>query len=165
MNALDNQRNPHARDSAHDLRQSYRAATRHACLFLQALREFDLRKSYRETLPGGKVAASTPAWLHTACGIDEDAARDELRIAYALLNLPHIEDAFERGDLSHRKVRALTTVATAANETALMDFALAATDAQVAAYCKAQTGLANGRAHRKALGGPSGGDSSTVGTR
>ena len=162
MNTLaDNQRNPHR----HNLLQSHRAATRHACLFLQALREFDLQKSYREPLPGGKVAASTPAWLHTACGMDEDAARDELRIAYALLNLPHIEDAFERGDLSHRKVRALTTVATSVNETALMDFALAATDAQVAAYCKAQGGLANGRARRKATGDPNGSSKVTAGTR
>ena len=134
MNTLaDNQRNTHR----HNLLQSHRAATRHACLFLQALREFDLQKSYREPLPGGKVAASTPAWLHTACGMDEDAARDELRIAYALLNLPHIEDAFERGDLSHRKVRALTTVATTAQATEIqmvkkpMAMTIKATDASV----------------------------------
>ena len=94
--------------------------------------------------------------------MDQDAAREELRIAYALLNLPRIEDAFERGDLSHRKVHALTTIATAVNEGALIDFALATTDAQVAAYCKAQGGLATGGARRQAHGGSSAGSTATT---
>ena len=157
MNALASSHpEPHRRN----LLRSYRAASRHACLFLQELREFDLQRAYRQPMAGGKIAASTPAWLHAACGLDQDAAREELRIAYALLNLPRIEDAFERGDLSHCKVRALTTIATAANEGALIDFALATTDAQVAAYCKAQGGLATGGA-RHARGGSSAGSTAT----
>ncbi len=159
MNALASSHpDPHRRN----LLRSYRAASRHACLFLQELREFDLQRAYRQPMAGGKVAASTPAWLHAACGLDQDAAREELRIAYALLNLPRIEDAFERGDLSHRKVRALTTIATAGNEGALIDFALATTDAQVAAYCKAQGGLATGGARPQALGGSSTGSMTTT---
>lgn len=161
MNALASSHpDPHRRN----LLRSYRAASRHACLFLQELREFDLQRAYRQPMAGGKIAASTPAWLHAACGLDQDAAREELRIAYALLNLPRIEDAFERGDLSHRKVRALTTIATAGNEGALIDFALATTDAQVAAYCKAQGGLASG-ARRQALGGSSTGSTATTGAQ
>ena len=121
-----------------DLLLGYRNANRHACLFLQRLREFDLEQAYREPLEGGKTFSNAPAWLHAACGIDQDVAREKLSIAYALLNLPRIEDAFERGDLSYRKVRALATIATAMNEAALLDFASATTDAQVAAYCEAQ---------------------------
>ena len=121
-----------------DLLLGYRNVNRHACLFLQRLREFDLEQAYREPLEGGKTFSNAPAWLHAACGIDQDAAREKLSVAYALLNLPRIEDAFERGDLSFRKVRALATIATAMNEAALLDFASATTDAQVAAYCEAQ---------------------------
>lgn len=121
-----------------ELLLGYRNASRHACLFLQRLREFDLEQAYREPLEGGKTFSNAPAWLHAACGIDQDAAREKLSVAYALLNLPRIEDAFERGDLSYRKVRALATIATAVNEAALLDFATATTDAQVAAYCAAQ---------------------------
>ena len=124
-----------------ELLLSYRAATRHACLFLQRLREFDLEQAYRAPLEGGKTVSNTPAWLHAACGIDQETAREKLRTAYALLNLPRTEDAFEKGDLSYRKVRALATIATATNESALLDFAHATTDAQVAAYCSAQQPL------------------------
>ena len=135
-----------------DLLLGYRNVNRHACLFLQRLREFDLEQAYREPLEGGKTFSNAPAWLHAACGIDQDAAREKLSVAYALLNLPRIEDAFERGDLSFRKVRALATIATAMNEAALLDFASATTDAQVAAYCEAQepsAGAARTRAVRE----------------
>ena len=57
-------------------------------------------------------------------------------MAYALLNLPEIEGAFEDGELTFTKVRALIEVATFDNEAALLDFARTMTDAQVAEYCR-----------------------------
>lgn len=80
-------------------------------------------------------ADSTAKWLHTVCGIDEAEVREALRVAYKLLNLPRTEAALAAGELSYRKVRALTSVATAGTETELLPFAVVMTDAQVAQYC------------------------------
>lgn len=148
-----------------ELLLSYRAATRHVCLFLQRLREFDLEQAYREPLEGGKTVSNTPAWLHAACGMDQSAAREKLSVAYTLLNLPRIEDAFERGDLSFRKVRALATVATAVNEAALLDFAGTTTDAQVAAYCEAQQKVDPSASRRNAANVPQAGGGACCGAQ
>ena len=78
----------------------------------------------------------TAEWLDVRCGIGQEAVREELRVAYALLNLPETEAAFDAGELTFAKVRALIQVATLANETALLDFARAMTDAQVVDYCQ-----------------------------
>ena len=124
-------------DSAADeLLEAYRALSRRSCQFLRQLREFDLRRGYEQHRPGLKSARNTPAWLDRACGIDQDVTREQLRIAYALLNLPLVEDAFERGELSPRKVAALTAVANATNEATLLDFAIVMTDSQVEDYCQ-----------------------------
>lgn len=121
---------------ADELLESYRTLSRQAFRFLRQLREFDLGQGYRRPRKAARAAANTAAWLNRACGIDQEAAREQLRIAYALLNLPLLEDAFEQGDLSYRKVSALTLVADAANEAALLDFALVMTETQVEDYCQ-----------------------------
>ena len=136
MNAQMSCPNPLVDTAAADLADAYRALVRQTCLFLNQLREFDLRRGYGQSDAGAKFAPSTPAWLNRTCGIDQDVTREQLRIAYALLNLPLVEDAFERGELSYRKVGALTFVANATNETTLLDFALVMTDSQVEDYCQ-----------------------------
>ena len=50
-----------------------------------------------------------------------------MRVARALRGLPLICEAFAAGRLSYAKVRAVTRVASADNERALLDFALAGT--------------------------------------
>ena len=97
----------------------------------------------------GNQAADTAEWLHAVCGMDKAAVREALRVAYKLLNLPRTEAAFAAGELSYRKVRAITTVATAASEEELLPFAVTMTDAQVADYCC--------RLHRRAQEGGAGG--------
>ena len=97
----------------------------------------------------GNQAADTAEWLHAVCGTDKPAVREALRVAYKLLNLPRTEAAFAAGELSYSKVRALTTVATAASEGELLPLAIAMTDAQVAHYCcrlrrRAREGRAEG---------------------
>lgn len=121
---------------ADELVSSCRAISRNAYRLLVLLREFDMRRGYRETRGRGRCAVDSAEWLDARCGIGREAIRDQLRIAYALLNLPETESALEAGELTFTKVRALVEVATYANETALLDFASAMTDAQVADYCR-----------------------------
>lgn len=52
-----------------------------------------------------------------------NAAREKVRVARALEGLPHTSEAFRRGEFSYSKVRALTRVATDANEAELADLA------------------------------------------
>jgi hypothetical protein len=54
-----------------------------------------------------------------------------MRVARSLAELPLLRAAFGRGQLSYSKARALTRIATAANEAELVDLALTATAAQL----------------------------------
>ena len=73
---------------------------------------------------------------HAAIGLDLGTAREKVRVANALGQLPKIDEALRVGKLSYAKVRALTRVATAANEAKLLDLALAATGAQLERICR-----------------------------
>jgi len=70
-------------------------------------------------------------WLNWRCGISLNAAREKVRVAHALKDLPAISSAFECGQLSFSKVRALTRIADGANEAELLELAHHATAAQV----------------------------------
>jgi hypothetical protein len=86
--------------------------------FLVLLAEFDRR--------GGHVGigiASCAHWLSWRCGIGLIAAREKVRVARALEQLPKLADAMRRGVLSYCKVRALTRVATPENEAVLLSIA------------------------------------------
>lgn len=86
--------------------------------FLVLVAEFDRAQGYvRHGL------ASTAQWLNWQCGIQAGAAREKVRVARALEQLPEIADAFEKGELSYSKVRAMTRVATPANESVLLSVA------------------------------------------
>ena len=50
-------------------------------------------------------------WLNWRTGLDLGAAREKLRVAAALAELPHISSAMACGRLSYSKVRALSRVA------------------------------------------------------
>ena len=118
------------------LMASHRAVARHAARFLIQLREFDLHRAYRQPRKGGSTSRSTPEWLRKTCGVAEEVTRQHLRVAYALLNLPAIEEAFENGDLSYRKVCAASQCAVASNEAALLEALRAMTDQQAEEYCR-----------------------------
>src|SRR5687767_12282290 len=75
--------------------------------------------------------ATTDHWLNWRCGIDMGAAREKVRTANALANLPSISAAMERGELSYAKVRALTRVACPNTENTLLEYALHGTAAHV----------------------------------
>ena len=74
--------------------------------------------------------ASCAHWLNWRCGIGMNAAREKVRIAHALKELPGISEVFAEGRLSFSKVRALTRIADAGNEAKLLELALHATAAQ-----------------------------------
>jgi hypothetical protein len=57
-------------------------------------------------------------------------------VARALGSLPDIDQAFARGELSYAKVRAMTRVATPANEARLLELARHATGAQLERICR-----------------------------
>ena len=118
-------------DLEDDLIGSWRDVSRATHRFLVLLREFDLRQGWQAW-----GCADCADWLNLKCGITRNTAQEKLRVAKVLWNLPQIEEAFKRGDLSYSKVRALTRVATGINETDLLDYALGATAAQVEGYCR-----------------------------
>ena len=59
------------------------------------------------------------------------AAREKVRVARALADLPRLSTDMRRGALSYSKARALTRIATTANEVSLAEFARCATAAHV----------------------------------
>ena len=88
------------------------------------LREFDRQH-------GWEGFRSCAHWLNWRTGLDLGAAREKLRVAAALAELPHIAAAMACGRLSYSKVRALSRVAAPATEARLLAVACGATAAQV----------------------------------
>jgi hypothetical protein len=80
-------------------------------------------------------------WLGWHCGLDGRAAREKLRVAHALEDLPTITDEFAAGRLTYSKVRALTRVATPMNEGDLVMLAQYATAVQVERIVRAYRGV------------------------
>jgi hypothetical protein len=103
------------------------AAHIHAATYrlLELLAEFDRREGW------GNGFRSCAHWLSWRTGIALGAAREKVRVARALTELPRISQAMREGALSYSKVRALTRVATPASEADLLDFAAHGTTAHV----------------------------------
>ena len=70
-------------------------------------------------------------WLNWQCGIGSVAAREKVRTARALADLPLVREEFSAGRLSYSKVRALTRIATPENEADLVNIALHGTAAHM----------------------------------
>jgi len=96
------------------------------CRWLLLVAEFDARGGFAE-----QGAKSCAHWLSWCCGIGLRAARDHVRVARRLLELPLICQAFAAGELSYSKVRALTRVASQRTEESLLMIARHATGAQL----------------------------------
>jgi hypothetical protein len=94
--------------------------------FLMLIAEWDHRKGWSDG-----ASQSCAHWLNWKCGIDMGAAREKVRTALALTNLPKIAVAMQRGELSYAKVRALTRVACPKTENTLLQYALHGTAAHV----------------------------------
>ena len=80
---------------------------------------------------------SVAHWLNWRTGLDLGAAREKVRVARALADLPLLSAAMRRGQLSYSRVRALTRVATPENERRLLDFARCGTASHVERLARA----------------------------
>ena len=87
-------------------------------------------------------------FLAFRCGITQREAREYLRVAEALQELPAIRAAFSRGELTFTKVRALTRVATASSEEGLLELAAALTASQLERALRAFRRLAAAEARK-----------------
>ena len=104
--------------------------------FLTQLREFDRADGWHR---GG--ALSCAHWLSWRVGMDLGAAREKVRVANRLAELPVIDAALARGEISYSKVRAMTRVATARNEEDLLGMARNTTGAQLERICRLKRSL------------------------
>ncbi|MFT3803558.1 MAG: DUF222 domain-containing protein [Burkholderiaceae bacterium] len=87
--------------------------------WLVLIAEFDRREGWADG-----STQSCAHWLGWKCGLDMGAAREKVRVARALTQLPQVSAAMARGALSYSKVRAITRVATPATEETLLMIAL-----------------------------------------
>ena len=97
------------------------------CRFLELVAEFDARCGWAcWDLP------SCAAWLAWKCQVAPGTAREQVRVARALPDLPVIRAEFAAGRMSYAKARALTRIATAATEADLAEI----TGPMTAAQCE-----------------------------
>ena len=113
--------------------------------FLKLLDEFDRHDGW-----AGDGIRSLAHWLNFKCGFGDLVAREKVRVARALRSLPSIDAAFERGEISYSKVRAMTRVATPENEAELLNIARHGTAAHMERLVRAYR-----RCRKQAESGPS----------
>src|SRR5699024_2815799 len=93
---------------------------------LTLIRQFDESAGWAD--PGLRSCAH---WVNWKCGIGLNAAREKVRVAHALGELPKISGSFSKGEISYSKVRAMTRVATPESEEFLLMIALHGTASHV----------------------------------
>ena len=86
--------------------------------WLRLVAEYDRRQLYERW-----ECQTCAQWLMWHCSLDLRAAHEKVRVARALEHLPIVAAAFERGELSYSKVRAITRVAYPDIEQGLVDTA------------------------------------------
>ena len=102
------------------------------CRFLVLLGDFDARRGWASW-----EMTSCAAWLSWKCQMSSGTAREHVRVARALRDLPVIRGEFGAGRLSYAKVRALTRIATAGTEAGLAELAGPMTANQLERFARA----------------------------
>ncbi len=102
------------------------------CRFLVLLGDFDDRRGWATW-----DMTSCAAWLSWKCQMSSGTAREHVRVARALRDLPVIRGEFAAGRLSYAKVRALTRIATPENEAGLAEIAGPMTGNQLERFARA----------------------------
>ncbi|MBA2388956.1 MAG: DUF222 domain-containing protein [Geodermatophilaceae bacterium] len=108
------------------------------CRWLMLLAEFDRREGW-----AGYGVRSCAQWLSWRCALSLSTAYEQLRVAHALEELPAVRAEFAAGRLSYSKVRAISRMAGAGNEDAVLRTAQSCTAAQLDRLA---------RAYRRAVG-------------
>jgi hypothetical protein len=98
---------------------------------LTDIRKFDQQAGWLQ-----QGALSCGHWLNWRCGISLGPAREKVRVARALADLPRIDEALRRGEVSYSKVRAMTRVATPENEASLLECARTCTAYELERLCR-----------------------------
>ena len=98
---------------------------------LVLIREFDERAGWVKWSFTDGIA-----WLKWRCDLGTGAAREKLRMAHALKELPLMSEAFAVGNLSYSKVRVMTRVATSENEADLIEMARRMSVLHLTEHCK-----------------------------
>jgi hypothetical protein len=96
------------------------------CRFLLAVAEYDRRRGWERW-----ECHDMAGWLSWKCGISPVTARQYSRVSRSLQKLPLLRSRFASGGLSYSQVRAISRVATAATEAALVELAEESTAAQL----------------------------------
>ena len=126
----------------HEIEQLASHLTAGTCRWLELVAEFDRREGW-----GSWGCRSCAHWVAWRCALSLRSAREHVRVARRLDELPQVHTAFREGRLSYSKVRALTRVATEESETDLMYLATHATAGQldklVRTYRRVSTAEAN----------------------
>jgi hypothetical protein len=102
------------------------------CRFLVLLGDFDARRGWADW-----EMTSCAAWLSWKCQMSSGTAREHVRVARALRDLPVIRGEFGAGRLSYAKVRALTRIATPDTEAGLAEIAGPMTGNQLERFARA----------------------------
>jgi uncharacterized protein DUF222/HNH endonuclease len=104
--------------------------------WLALVGEFDRREGWAEW-----GCRSCTHWLSYRCGVSPAAAREQVRVARRLGELPRLRAAFARGELCYSQVRAVTRVARPDTEADLLEIALHATASQLETIVRAYRGV------------------------
>ncbi len=102
------------------------------CRFLVLLGDFDARRGWASW-----EMSSCAQWLSWKCQLSSGTAREHVRVARALRDLPVIRGEFGAGRLSYAKVRALTRIAAPATEAGLAEIAAPMTANQLERFARA----------------------------
>jgi len=102
------------------------------CRFLVLLADFDARRGWASW-----EMNSCAAWLSWKCQMSSGTAREHVRVARALRDLPVIRAEFAAARLSYAKVRALTRIATPGTEAGLAEIAGPMTGNQLERFARA----------------------------
>src|SRR6185437_11042360 len=107
------------------------------CRFLVLLADFDARRGWASWEMG-----SCAQWLSWKCQMSSGTAREHVRVARALRDLPVIRARFAEAKLSYAKVRALTRIAAPATEAGLAELAGPMTANQLERFARVRRRLA-----------------------
>src|SRR3954447_3190602 len=106
------------------------------CRWLDLVAEFDERCGWHEQ--GCKNCA---AWVAWRCGLGGEAARERVRVARRLQEMPLVHAAFSRSELTYSKVRALTRIEDLGDEARMVELARNHTAEQLERMVRAYRGV------------------------
>jgi Domain of unknown function (DUF222) len=113
------------------------------CRWLCLIAEFDAREGWVTA-----CCHSCAHWVSWRCSIAPGPAREHVRVARRLQEMPVVRGAFARGELSYSKVRALTRVDAVEREEELVELALVSTAAQLERIVRGYRRVATAAADR-----------------